>query len=192
MRKDDTLLELLRQSEALLEGHFLLSSGLHSNRYIQCAKLTQYPANTTYVAKRLIDCFKGETIDVVIGGAFGGILLAYEIARLLNARNIFAERVDGMFTLRRGFGIAKGERVLIAEDVCTTGKSIREVIEVVMPTGGIIVGAAIIVDRCQAEGADIGIRKEWLHSVETVSWTAAECPLCKEGGRAIKPGSRGN
>lgn len=192
MRTDQTLLSMLRSSEALLEGHFLLSSGLHSDRYIQCAKLTMHPEHTAYVSSHLAKAYSGEKIDVVIGGAFGGIIIAYGIAAELGVRNIFAERVDGVFSLRRGFAIQPGERVLIAEDVCTTGKSILEVKELVDKHGGITVGAAVIVDRGQPEGQDLGIRKEWLHSVEATSWNADDCPLCKAGGTPVKPGSRGN
>ncbi|MBI4977213.1 MAG: orotate phosphoribosyltransferase [Spirochaetes bacterium] len=190
MRTDEHLLGLLKKSEALLEGHFLLSSGLHSNQYVQCAKLTMYPEHAAYVAEKLAALYKNENVDVVIGGAFGGILIAYEIARVLGVRNIFAERVDNVFALRRGFFIAKGERVLIAEDVCTTGKSILEVKTLVDSYGGIVAGAASIIDRSQPEGAALGMRKEWLHSVAATSWKADECPLCKAGGKPVKPGSR--
>ncbi len=192
MRTDETLLSMLRVSGALLEGHFLLSSGLHSDRYVQCARLTMYPEHNTYVSAHLAALYQGEKIDVVIGGAFGGIIIAYGIARELGVRTMFAERVDGVFSLRRGFSIAPGERVLIAEDVCTTGKSILEVKELVDKHGGITVGAAVIVDRGQPEGADLGIRKEWLHSVEATSWKADACALCKSGSTPVKPGSRRN
>ncbi len=189
-RNDEQLTQMLADSEALLNGHFLLSSGLHSNRYIQCAKLTQHPKYCEYVSKTLANMYNGEKIDVVIGGAFGGIIIAYQIAAILDARNIFAERVDGQFALRRGFEIKQGENVLIAEDVCTTGKSILEVKDLVNSLGGNIVGCAVIIDRCEDKGQDLGIRKEWLLSVEAQTHEAANCPMCAEGSSAIKPGSR--
>lgn len=190
-RVDTKLLGMLRKSAALLEGHFLLSSGLHSNRYIQCAKLTQYPANTEYVAKKLADFYRKEKIDVVIGGAFGGIIIAYEVARALGVRNIFAERIDGTFALRRGFEIQPNERVLIAEDVCTTGKSILEVKRLVEAHKGVVVGCATIIDRMEEAGARLGIRKEWLLSVEAKTFSADAIPEELKQTPAVKPGSRG-
>lgn len=192
MRNDDTLAKMLEESGALLKGHFLLSSGLHSDTYVQCAKLTSHPKFADYAGKTLAEYYMNDTVDVVVGGAFGGIIIAQEIARHLpDARAVFAERVDGVFTLRRGFEIKKGERVLIAEDVCTTGKSTREVIDLVNKHEGVIVGAAIIIDRNEPAGADIGIRKEWIQSVEAKTYEASVCPLCKDGSVPYKPGSRG-
>lgn len=191
MRNDDTLLKMLNESGALLKGHFLLSSGLHSDTYVQCAKLTSHPKFADYVGKTLAECYMNDTVDVVVGGAFGGIIIAQEVARHLpDARAIFAERVDGTFTLRRGFEIKKGERVLIAEDVCTTGKSTREVIDLVNKHEGVIVGAAIIIDRNEPSGADVGIRKEWIQSVQAQTYEASACPLCADGSAPYKPGSR--
>ena len=190
IRDDEKLKQMLIESDALLQGHFLLSSGLHSDKYIQCAKLTQYPKYSNYVAGALSELYKNEKIDVVIGGAFGGIVLAYAMASILNVRNIFAERIDGKFSLRRGFEIKKGERVLIAEDVCTTGKSILEVKELINEYDGETIGSAIIIDRCEEKGQELGIRKEWLLSVNANTYEASNCPLCKEGNAPIKPGSR--
>ncbi len=189
-RNDEQLEKMLASSEALLSGHFLLSSGLHSNRYIQCAKLTQHAKYCEYVSKTLAGMYAGEKIDVVIGGAFGGIIIAYQIAAVLGVRNIFAERVDSKFALRRGFEIKEGENVLIAEDVCTTGKSILEVRDLVNEHKGNIVGCAVMIDRCEEKGQDLGMRKEWLLSVEANTFEEKDCPLCKEGSTAIKPGSR--
>lgn len=181
---------MLAESDALLSGHFLLTSGLHSDKYIQCAKLTQHPKNCEYVSKTLAGMYSTEKIDVVIGGAFGGIILAYQIAAVLGVRNIFAERSPDNFALRRGFEIKQGENVLIAEDVCTTGKSILEVAELVRSHGGNLVGCAVIIDRCEDAGQDLGMRKEWLLSVEANTYQASDCPMCKEGTEAVKPGSR--
>lgn len=190
MKNDDKLMEMFIKSEALLSGHFLLSSGLHSDRYIQCAKLTQYPEYCTYVAYELTKLYNDEKIDVVIGGAYGGIILAFEIGRILNKRTIFAERVDGIFNLRRGFEIKESERVLIAEDVCTTGKSILEVAELVKNYKGVIVGCTSIIDRCEEKGQNLGIRKEYLQSIKATSYEPSNCEMCKSGSIAIKPGSR--
>lgn len=189
-RNDKKLLAMLEKSEALLTGHFLLSSGLHSDRYIQCAKLTQHPEYCTYVAESLSEMYKNQKVDVVIGGAFGGIILAFEIGRALNKRAIFAERVDNIFALRRGFEIKENENVLIAEDVCTTGKSILEVAELVKNCKANIVGAAVIIDRCEDKGQNLGMRKEWLQSVEAKTYDAGACQLCKDDSVAVKPGSR--
>lgn len=192
MRNDDKIFEMLKNSEALLEGHFVLSSGLHSNKYIQCAKLTQYPVYCNFVAEKLAGYYKDEKIDIVIGGAFGGIVIAYEIARVLGVRNVFAERVDGEFALRRGFSIKEGEKVLIAEDVCTTGKSIKEVANLVKEYKGDIVGCAVIIDRGQEAGKALGMRKEWALSVKAEAWKEEDLP---EEIRILpieKPGSRFN
>lgn len=190
MRHDDKLIEMLKKSEALLDGHFLLSSGLHSDKYIQCAVLTQYPKFCTYVAESLAQFYENSDIDVVIGGAYGGIVLSFELGRVLNKRTIFAERVEGEFQLRRGFEIKKDERVLIAEDVCTTGKSILEVSKLVKANKGIVVGCASIIDRCEKNDALV-IRKEYLQSIQANTYSGDNCLLCKElGTKPIKPGSR--
>ncbi len=190
IRENKKLEQMLIDSNALLNGHFLLSSGLHSDKYVQCAKLTQHPAYCSYVANELASLYKDKKIDVVIGGAFGGIIISYAIASVLGVRNIFAERVDSKFALRRGFEIEKSENVLIAEDVCTTGKSILEVRDLVNEHGGNIVGAAVIIDRCEEKGQDLGMQKEWLLSVKANTFDMSNCHLCKEGTEAIKPGSR--
>lgn len=188
MKNDASLLEMLKKSEALLEGHFVLSSGLHTNKYVQCAKLTQYPEYSNYVSQSLARIYKNDNIDVVIGGAYGGIILAFDIARVMGKRTIFAERVDGVFNLRRGFGIFKGENVLIAEDVVTTGKSILEVLDLVNQWGGNPVGVASIIDR--SNGKDFGIRTEFLQSVVASIFESDNCDLCKDGVELVKPGSR--
>ncbi|NPV01329.1 MAG: orotate phosphoribosyltransferase [Brevinematales bacterium] len=192
IRDDKGIEDLLNQSEALLTGHFVLSSGLHSDRYVQCAKFLQYPEMADVAAKKLARMLADVKINVVIGGAFGGIVIAYELARVLHARGIFAERVDGVFQLRRGFEIRPDEKVLIAEDVITTGKSVREVMELVSGSGAEIVGVASLIDRNMPESESLGIRAEWLHSVRANSYKPEECPLCREGkSPAVKPGSRG-
>lgn len=191
-RSDAKIEKLLQDAGALLTGHFILSSGLHSNRYVQCAKFFQYPEYARVAAEKLKKMYGKADIDVVIGGAFGGITIAYELARAFGVRGLFAERVEGKFALRRGFEIRPGENVLIAEDVVTTGKSIKEVMDLVKEHHGNIAGVASLIDRNMPEPESIGVRIEWLHSVSAEAFDPSVCPLCKEGKTpAVKPGSRG-
>lgn len=192
IRSDKEIEKLLNQSEALLSGHFILSSGLHSNRYVQCAKFFQYPDYAEIAAEKLKELFRGVKADLLIGGAFGGITIAYELARAFGVRGLFAERVEGVFNLRRGFEINEGENVIIAEDVITTGKSINEVAELVKKYKGNIAGIASLIDRNMIEPESLNYRIEWLHTVKAEAFRPEDCPLCKEGKNpAIKPGSRG-
>jgi orotate phosphoribosyltransferase len=187
---------LLRESEAMLEGHFLLSSGKHSDRYFQCARLLQYPdkaaeALTPVVARIKKDIADGKLqIDAVCGPAMGGIIVAYELARQLGLPAIFTERDDtGKMTLRRGFTIKSGEKILIAEDVITTGKSSGEAADALINLGAEVVALACVVDR-RAKGESL----EWplyeASKIEAVTWNADNCVLCEKGVPVIKPGSR--
>lgn len=191
IKTDDRIFELLKKSKALMSGHFILSSGLHSDKYVQCAKFFQYPEYTRIASEKLKEKFGNVKPDVVIGGAFGGITIAYGLAEVYNVRGIFAERVDGIFELRRGFDIQPGEKVLIAEDVITTGKSIKEVIELVKEYQGEIIGIASLIDRHREEPEQIPYRIEWLHSIVADAWAADKLPSHLEGTEAVKPGSRG-
>lgn len=181
------VIDILKESEALLEGHFLLSSGRHSNRYCQCAKLLQYPDKAEKVLKVTVDQLKAVDFDIVVGPAMGGIIVAYELGRQLNKPAIFTEREEGRMTLRRGFEIKAGDKVIIAEDVVTTGKSSKEAAEVIKSLGGEVVGIACIVDRSSGE---IGYPLYSAVKLEIESYDPEECPLCKEGTPYIKPGSR--
>ncbi|WP_238988774.1 orotate phosphoribosyltransferase [Calorimonas adulescens] len=183
------ILEILRKTEALLEGHFLLTSGKHSDRYIQCAKITQYPEYCEEICKAMAKNFQDEGVDVVIGPAIGGILESYEVARQLKAKSIFAERENRILTLRRGFEIKEGERVLVVEDVTTTGGTTREVIDLVRSHGGIVVGVTSIVDRSGGK-IDFGVTFKPLVIVDFNTYNPDECLLCKRGIPYIKPGSR--
>ncbi len=190
MLNKERVLEILKETNVLLEGHFLLTSGRHSNQYMQCAKILQYPWYTEEIAGGLAEAFQGDKVDLVVGPAMGGIILAYEMARKLKVMNIFAEREDGKMTLRRGFSIPKGARVLVAEDVVTTGGSVKEVIEIVKAQGGEVVGVAVLVDRSNGT-TDFGTKLEAALTTEVISYDPLECPLCKEYGNSpIKPGSR--
>lgn len=185
----DEVLDIFRQSNALLEGHFRLTSGRHSNRYMQCAQVLQYPNHTAKLCSVIADAYKDKNVDVVIGPAMGGIIVAYEVGSQLGVRSIFTERENGAMTLRRNFDIQPGEKVLVVEDVVTTGGSVMEVIDVVKAKGGDIVGVGVLVDRSNGT-VDFGYPLVPVLSMEVVSYEADECPLCKEGLPVVKPGSR--
>lgn len=190
MLKRERVIEILEESKVLLQGHFLLTSGRHSSQYMQCAQILQYPEYTEEIAEGLAKEFQHDKIEIVIGPAMGGIIIAYELARQLKAKNLFAERENGKMTLRRGFTIPKGARVLVAEDVITTGGSVREVIDIVNEQGGEVVGVAVLVDRSNGK-IGFGTKLRAALTTEVISYDAEDCPLCKEGKLPpIKPGSR--
>jgi orotate phosphoribosyltransferase len=183
--------ELFEKNKALLAGHFKLSSGLHSDMYFQAALILQYPKEAASLAQKLANNIKESNIevDVVVSPAMGGVIIGYEMARALDTRAIFTERVDGKVSLRRGFSINKGERVLIVEDVITTGLSTKEVIDVIKTCGASVCAVASLVDR-SARKVDFGIPMFSLLSLEVKSYKEEECPMCKGGSVASKPGSR--
>lgn len=177
-------------SGALMEGHFKLTSGKHSNQYMQCAQVLQYPKYTEALAEHIAGKFQEDNIELVVGPAMGGIIVAYEVARQLKVPGLFTERQNGEMVLRRGFEIKSGQRVLVVEDVVTTGGSVREVIDIVNKSGGNVVGAAVLVDRSGGK-VDFGVKQEAVLTMDIQAWEAEDCPLCKEGKiPAIKPGSR--
>jgi orotate phosphoribosyltransferase len=178
-------------SGALLEGHFRLTSGRHSDRYIQCARVLMEPNYTAALCGHLAEAFKDEAVDLVVGPAMGGIVISYEMARQLGVPSLFTERVDGKMTLRRNFIIEPGQKVLVVEDVVTTGGSVKEVIDIVRENGGVVVGVALLVDRSNGK-VDLGARVEACLSMDVKSYEAEDCPLCKAGLPIIKPGSRAN
>ena len=181
------VVEILKECDALLEGHFLLSSGKHSNRYCQCAKPLQYPDKAEKVISIVKDKVKSLNLDIIVGPAMGGITAAYELGRQLGIKAIFTERENNEMTLRRGFEIKPGDRILIMEDVVTTGKSSMETARVLENAGGIVVGIGCIVDRKVSE-----IQLPLYSSVELFFETYDEdnCPMCKDGSKPVKPGSR--
>ena len=185
----DELMQTLYRTSALLQGHFLLSSGLHSDRYIQCALLLQYPAISEQVGKDLADHFRKLDVDTVVGPAMGGILVVYEVARHLNKRAIFTERELGKMSLRRGFVLDPEEKVLVIEDVITTGGSLMEAIAVCKKYGANVVGAGAIIDR-SIRPLDFGVPTSSLLRLEIQTWKKEECTLCQQGIRLVKPGSR--
>ena len=187
----EEVLDLLRTSNALREGHFLLTSGKHSARYFQCAQLLQHPARTETLARALAEQLQARAIeiDVVVGPAMGAVTWSYEMGRALGVRALFTERVDGAMQLRRGFEVRPGERVLVVEDVVTSGGSANEVIALLRSMGADVVAAGCIVNRHPASPFDVPFLN--LVKVTVVAHEPAECPLCKSGaGPAEKPGSR--
>ncbi|QCX34578.1 orotate phosphoribosyltransferase [Caloramator sp. E03] len=181
------MIDILKSVDALLEGHFLLSSGRHSNKYIQCAKLLQYPDKAETVLKVVCEKLKGIDFDVAVGPAMGGIIVAYEIGRQMGKRAIFTERENNVMTLRRGFEIKKGERVLITEDVVTTGKSSLEVATLLEGLGAQVIGIACIVDR---GGGNLKYPVYSCVKLNVESYEKDDCPLCRQGIAYVKPGSR--
>lgn len=191
MLKNDEILEIMKKAGVLLEGHFRLTSGRHSNRYLQCAKLFRNTIYSEELCKHLANMFLKCDIDVVVGPAYGAILMAYEVSRHLKCENFFTERdCGGTMTLRRGFTLDKTKKVLIVEDVVTTGGSVTEVIKIIEKTGAKICGIGAIVDRT---GGDINFQYPFksVISMKVESWDADHCPICiAESSVAIKPGSR--
>ncbi|EGD52408.1 orotate phosphoribosyltransferase [Thermoanaerobacter ethanolicus JW 200] len=188
MEKEEVL-EIFRKLGVINKGHFLLTSGKHSNTYLQCAKIFQYPKYSEIFSKELALKFKGHEIDVVIGPAIGGIILAYEVARQVGAKALFAEREEGVMKLRRGFEIKEGENVLVVEDVVTTGGSVKEVIELVNSLKGNVIGVGSIVDRSDGK-VNFKVPFKSVVSLYVEAFEREECPLCKEGIPLVKPGSR--
>jgi orotate phosphoribosyltransferase len=187
---ESSLLEIFRRAGALLEGHFQLTSGLHSDRYLQCALVLQYPEHAEWVGKAIGESFREQHVETVVAPAVGGIIVAHETARALGARALFTEREAGAMTLRRGFRLSEGERVLVVEDVVTTGGSTRETIEAVVSAGGTVIGAGSMVDRSGGL-VEVGVPRVSLLTLQVATYEAADCPMCLAGSKPVKPGSRG-
>jgi orotate phosphoribosyltransferase len=185
----EAILDLFRRVGALLDGHFRLTSGLHSPGYLQCALVLQHPAEAEACGVAIAGRVRGLGVQAVLSPAIGGIVIGHEVARALGVRSMFAERQEGKLTLRRGFSLGPGERVLVVEDVVTTGGSTRETIEVARVAGAKVVGAASIIDRSGGQqGLDVPF-----HALATVTfptYQADACPLCASGQPVVKPGSR--
>jgi orotate phosphoribosyltransferase len=187
--KSEEVIERFRRTGALLEGHFVLSSGLHSTSYLQCALLLQHPAEAARFGEALAGRFLGQGIETVAAPAIGGLIIGYEVARALGARFIWTEREAGRMTLRRGFTVRPGESVLVIEDVVTTGGSTRETIEALTEAGARVVGAASIIDRSDGR-ANVGVPRLALATLNVPSVEPAACQPCARGEEAVKPGSR--
>ena len=185
----DQLLEMFRTSKALQRGHFELSSGLHSGHYFQCAQVLQYPKQAAIICRELARRFRTSRPTVVIGPAIGGIVVAYETARALGVRTVYAERVDAEMHLRRGFMLDKRDRVLVTEDAITTGESARKVLELVEGLGARVVGVGTVVDRSGGRVKFSGHRFIRLFKLAFEAFRPSECPLCSEHVPLLHPGS---
>ncbi|MBK9153371.1 MAG: orotate phosphoribosyltransferase [Chloracidobacterium sp.] len=190
----DQVLAHFRETDALLEGHFELSSGLHSGTYLQCALALQYPQDAQSFGRAIAESLLGSDLDpvefdTVASPAIGGLIIGYAVAEAINKRFIWTERQEGKMTLRRGFTLRPGERILVIEDVITTGGSTRECIAALEANGGTVVAAASIIDRSNGE-ADVGVPRIALAELEVPAYTAESCPFCASGSSAVKPGSR--
>ncbi len=187
----EEILELFKASGALLEGHFRLTSGLHSSRYLQCALVLQHPEHAaalgTELASRMLRLAAAPAL--VIAPAIGGILVAHEVARALGVRALFAERQEGSLMLRRGFRIQSGESCFVVEDVVTTGGSSRETMDVVDKAGGVVAAAGAIIDRSGGK-TDLGVPSTALAVLDVANYSPDDCPMCRSGSIAVKPGSR--
>ncbi|MFN3691713.1 MAG: orotate phosphoribosyltransferase [Fervidobacterium sp.] len=210
----ERVIEILRETGALLEGHFILSSGLHSTNYVQCAKVFEYPKYGEEIAKLLAQKIKEELnmykrnfnntnesitnifgnfdCTVVIGPALGGVILAYEVGKFLNTKSMFTEREENVMKLRRGFELNEMDKVIIVEDVVTTGKSTMEVVEVVKSYNATIIGFASIINRSGKDNPfeHLGLPYSWLVKFDFPTYSPAECDMCKKGIPTTKPGSR--
>ena len=181
---------LLRDANALMEGHFILTSGRHSGQYCQCMRALERPEFAEELGRMIAALFEGETIDVVVAPALGGIVIGYEVARSLGVRSIFAERRNGKMEFRRGFELSPKERALIVEDVVTTGGSAKEVALLVREAGAVVVGFGFIMDR-SGGSAELGGPARALYAAKMESYGPEDCPLCASGEtEAVKPGSR--
>ena len=189
--KTEEVMKKFEQAGAIQKGHFKLTSGVHSDTYIQCAQVMQYPGFMHNLCSELGRKFRGEDIDVIIGPAIGGIIISHVMAQVLGpwVRAIFTERENGKMTLRRSFEIKKDEKVLVVEDVTTTGGSVREVIDIVKERGGQVVGVGVLIDRSGGR-IDFGVKMKSLLTLDIKSYQPEKCPLCKKGIPVVKPGSR--
>ncbi len=190
MIEREEILRLFEKTQALLNGHFQLSSGLHSNQYFQCALILQHPAYAEKMGRAVAELFRGQEITCVIGPALGGIIIGWEVARALGVKGIFAERVNGEMKLRRGFAVNPADKILVVEDVVTTGGSAQEVVNLLKGSTSVL-GVASIVDRSSTPPA-FGAPYKSLLKMEIKTYEPAACPLCKEGRPIDKPGTKAN
>ena len=186
---ENEVIDIFKKTGAMLEGHFVLTSGLHSPHYFQCAKVLQYPEYNSLFSSKIVEYFKDHEIDTVVSPAVGGIVFGTEVGRQMNKRTIFAERENGKMTLRRGFEIEEGEKVLVCEDVVTTGGSVKEVIELVKDLGAIVSGVGFIIDRSNGT-VDFGTDRFSLAKMEVIKFRENELPEWLNKIPVTKPGSR--
>lgn len=187
--RSEEVIQRFRETGALLEGHFILTSGLHSEIYLQCALVLQQPRQAEEFGRDIAEQFQTEAIQSVASPAIGGLIVGHEVARALGARFIWTEREAGKMVLRRGFSVSPGERILVVEDVVTTGGSTRETVAALQANGANVVGAASIIDRSSGK-AEVGVPRIALATLKVASVDPADCEACRRGEPAIKPGSR--
>jgi len=187
----EEVMKKFEEAGAIQKGHFKLTSGVHSDIYIQCAQVMQYPEFMDNLCSELGKKFRGDDVDVIVGPAVGAIIMGHVMARILGpwVRAIFTERENGKMTLRRSFKIKAGEKVLVVEDVTTTGSSVKEVIDIVKKRQGKVVGVGALIDRSGGK-VDFGVKTQSLLILDIKTYLPEECPLCKKGIPAVKPGSR--
>lgn len=190
MLEEKDVMKMLEETEAVLHGHFLLTSGLHSPMYVEKFNVLQHPKYTERLCQEIARRYENDNVQLVVGPVTGGILLAHEVGKALGTRAIFTERDNGKMTLKRGFHIEPGNRVLVVEDIVTTGGSVREVMEVVKEQGGELVGVGLLVDRSGGK-VDFGIRTEALLHLSVETFDPNNCPLCAEGKPFTKRGRTG-
>jgi len=188
LRPEDVI-QKFRETGALLEGHFVLSSGLHSSVYLQCALVLQHPRAAEEFGRTIAEHFRNENVQTVAAPAIGGLVIGHEVARALDARFVWTERESGQMTLRRGFSVSPDERILVVEDVVTTGGSTRETIALLRTKGANVIAAASIIDRSSGK-ADVGVPRVALATLNVPSVDSSVCEACRRGEQAIKPGSR--
>ena len=189
MDAEKRILDMFRERGALLEGHFILSSGRHSREYLQCAKALEFPSDANTLGREIAELFIDQDIETVASPAIGGLIIGYAVASAMNVRFLWTERQNGEMTLRRGFELRPKERILVVEDVITTGGSTRECIAELERNGANIAAAASIIDRSNGR-ADVGVRRKALVKMDVESFLPEDCPMCAEGLPAVKPGSR--
>lgn len=187
--RSEEVIQRFRETGALLEGHFILTSGLHSEIYLQCALVLQQPRQAEEFGRDIAEQFQTEAIQSVASPAIGGLIVGHEVARALGARFIWTEREAGKMVLRRGFSVSPGERILVVEDVVTTGGSTRETVAALQANGANVVGAASIIDRSSGK-AEVGVPRIALATLKVASVDPADCEACRRGEPAVKPGSR--
>ena len=187
--RSEEIIERFKATGALLEGHFVLTSGLHSPNYLQCALVLQHPAEAERFGQAIADNFRGQGIELVASPAIGGIVIGHEVARQLGARFIWTERESGQMILRRGFSVSSGEKTLVVEDVVTTGGSTFETVKALQAAGANVIAAASIIDRSDGQ-AKVGVPRIALATLNVPAVEASVCELCRHGEPVVKPGSR--
>ncbi|KAF0196605.1 MAG: orotate phosphoribosyltransferase [Bacillota bacterium] len=189
MLTKDQVSEIFITTGTIMEGHFRLTSGLHSGLYVEKFRVLEHPKYTEILCREIARRYENNGVTLVVGPAIGGVIIAYEVARVLGVRSIFCEREEGKLVLRRGFQINPADRVLVVEDIVTTGSSVKEVLDVVASSGATIVGVGLLVDRSNGN-VNLGYRTEALLTMQVTTHQPDDCPLCKQGLPVVKPGSR--